>query len=84
MDCPNCDKKFSTRSNLVRHIKNIHRRQEDGSSVAKKPKLDRIVVPFFDNAANHDGDEEVDQRDGNVSDSREESPSLPNKTVDDS
>ena len=85
MDCPNCDKKFSTRSNLVRHIKNIHRRREDGSSVAKKPKLDRTGVHVFDNPSNHDGDEEVDQRDGNVSDnSREESPSLPSKTVDDS
>ena len=86
--------KMSTRGNLVRHINNIHQRQKNGSSVAKKPKLERTGLSIFDNAVNHDGDEEVDsdeevdQRDSIVSDkSREDSPSetsLSNKTADES
>ena len=40
MDCTHCDKKFSTRSNLVRHIKKAHSDREVRESYAKKRKLD--------------------------------------------
>ena len=58
MDCPHCDKKISTRSNLVRHINNIHKRDENGSSHAKKPKLVSSGVPFYDNLDREDSEKD--------------------------